>query len=187
MFTKSIWYCTDRIQLGTNIFTRQWHWCGSVKMNAVQNKLLHRTHWFQERGKKKSLTISFNTIRYFCSTKSSAITDPEKNSPKVTDNYLASNGALRVWLYQGEQLPKQENFKKESRCQLHYWVRRKNHRAQLMSCVECNVTLCIHCFNIFHVVEEFVGHKEDIAAQLRRQWRSNLSLHPQVKIPKNKQ
>ena len=78
----------------------------------------------------------------------------------------------------------QKSLKKEPRCQLHYWATSEKHRAQLMSCVECKVTLCIHFFKIFHTVEELVGQKEEIAAQLRKQRRSNPSLHPQVKKAK---
>ena len=42
LFTKIVWYCTNRSQLATAIFTRQGHWRGSVKMNTGQNNLMTR-------------------------------------------------------------------------------------------------------------------------------------------------
>ena len=39
---KSIWYCTDRIQLANTIFKRQIHWRRSVKMHTGQKKLITR-------------------------------------------------------------------------------------------------------------------------------------------------
>ena len=147
----------------------------------------HGTHWFQERSDKKPSKISLNTIWSLCSTKFSSITDPGKRSPRVTAKSLAPNGDLIGQLQRGEHWPMQENLKKEPRCQFNYWATSEKHCTQLMSCVECKVTLCIHCFNIFHTVEELVRQKEEIAAQLLTHRRSNSSVHPQVKKTKKKQ
>ena len=35
-------------------------------------------------------------------------------------------------------------------CQMHYWLYNKKHRAQLMHCPACNVTLCLDCYKPFH-------------------------------------
>ena len=119
------------------------------------------------RKRKTSTTqVTESTRRSLCSSETKEEVKREK-SPRVTDKSLAANGIFRVRLNRGEHWPVQDLMKKEPRCQLHFWATGEKHRAQLMRCNECDVTLCIHCFKLFHTSENLVKHKERIADQLR--------------------
>ena len=57
-----------------------------------------------------------------------------------------------------------ETTKNYSRCQIQYWVTKKNLRTNIV-CSTCDVTLCINCYPQFHTVPYLVGSKRALAMQ----------------------
>ena len=55
--------------------------------------------------------------------------------------------------------------KKDSRCQLHYWAAKKKFRSNIV-CITCNVTLCIRCYEHFHLVQDLVKSKSTLKKEI---------------------
>lgn len=129
-------------------------------------------------SKSSSLSKSLSTKHDMATTRRSLRMHTEASkqrmkSIRVTDESLAPDGALRIRLQRGEHWPVMNEEKKEPRCQLHYWATDLKHRAQLMFCQTCEVTLCLQCFKLFHTVEDLVGQK----LQIRQQYLCNKLCH----------
>ena len=56
-------------------------------------------------------------------------------------------------------------IKKDSRCQLHYWAAKKKFRSNIV-CSTCNVTLCIQCYEHFHLVQDLVKSKSTLKKEI---------------------
>lgn len=87
------------------------------------------------------------------------------NSIHVTDNSLDPRGKLRIRLdhtNHGHWPTKVPNTVKNPNCQLHRWATRKQKRAQVQYCPDCEVTLCIECYKLFHLEHDIVGLKDTI-------------------------
>ena len=50
---------------------------------------------------------------------------------------------------------------KHSECQLHKWANKRT-RKQVMSCPDCNLTLCVTCYKPFHTIHNLNSIKADI-------------------------
>ena len=82
-----------------------------------------------------------------------------KRSQACTDRSLHPlKGSLKGRLTAGGHWPKRiSSDKKDVNCQLHRWATGRKNRAQLMTCIQCNVTLCIECFYVFHTKPVLTG------------------------------
>jgi len=90
-----------------------------------------------------------------------------KKIPRIKDKSIAPNGALGMRLNHGRYWTKSPT-KKEPRCQLYYWATNEKYRAQLMTCMECNVKFCINFFAMFHKIEDLAVDKEELAKKYQQ-------------------
>ena len=52
---------------------------------------------------------------------------------------------------------------KNDYCKLHYWVCKKKKQGQMVTCEECNITLCTgYCWKVFHSVWDLPKDKDNI-------------------------
>ena len=77
----------------------------------------------------------------------------------------STEGELRICLQRGQHWPISHQYKKEARYQLHYWATDTKYRAQFIFCQTCEVTLCLKCFKLFHIVEDLIGQKQQLQQQ----------------------
>ena len=85
----------------------------------------------------------------------------------VTDRGLSETGALRCRLDRTLNHFPLEPPKGRPRCALHYWAGFRK-QAQMLFCPQCNVSLCISCYGLFHENEKIVSMKAAIAATMKR-------------------
>ena len=48
------------------------------------------------------------------------------------------------------------------RCQLHRWASGQEKFSNTVVCRDCNVVLCVGCYNIFHTTADIVGVKQHL-------------------------
>ena len=100
------------------------------------------------------------------SSRNSTSQDPAvKRATGFTDKTLHPvYGALNTRLAGTDHWPA-PSYKKDARCQLHFWATGKKYRSQLLACTQCKVTLCAQCFIPYHNVEDLVGSKKSLRTQ----------------------
>ena len=62
---------------------------------------------------------------------------------------------------------------KNDYCKLHYWVTKKKKQGQMITCEECNVTLCAgYCWKVFHTVWDLPKDRENIKKHFKSEERN---------------
>jgi hypothetical protein len=90
--------------------------------------------------------------------------EPEavKRSVRVTDGSLHPDGALSKRLRRDLfHWPRQA--KQNQRCTLHRWASNVELKDKVLRCTDCEVHLCVNCYQLFHMVPNLVDKKERMA------------------------
>ena len=96
------------------------------------------------------------------STAASAAITPRKTCRQLSQTALDSGRVASRLLPSGDctHLPTPVHSK-HSECQLHKWASKRT-RKQVMTCSDCDVTLCVQCYKPFHTVLNLNCTKADI-------------------------
>ena len=118
-------------------------------------------YWPKEKWKSDGELL----VSSFIGVSTSVITKRSEISPTwsttFTDNTLNPySGSLRCQLNQTRNHLPILNPKKESQCQMHWWMYKVKYRKQLMICSLCNVILCIECYEPYHEISNLTKLKE---------------------------
>ena len=62
--------------------------------------------------------------------------------------------------------PPQHNKTTLAYCQLHKWACGLQMKKNIAYCEECNVTLCIDCYAVFHTTYDLAGEKEPLRQEM---------------------
>ena len=82
-----------------------------------------------------------------------------RRSIKVTDSSLQPGGAYKKRLQRDlYHWPKQA--KPSQRCAIHRWASGIELKERVVRCSDCEVHLCLHCFQLFHMVPNIVEKKD---------------------------
>ena len=93
---------------------------------------------------------------------------PKPKSPQLSDASLAPTGKLKCRLnfYDFRHLPvtKESAGKPFAKCSLHRWAcgRDGEVRGGISICEDCNVSLCVDCYKVFHTQEDLTSVKEEL-------------------------
>ena len=83
------------------------------------------------------------------------------------------SGALKVRLNRNvphwPSTPINDQNRNLPACQLHRWASGIQKRANIAFCAECNVNLCLDCFQTYHVVYELPAEKEPLRCKFMRE------------------
>jgi hypothetical protein len=100
-----------------------------------------------------------------------------KHRVRFNDNTLAQHGALCMRLNRGFTHWPME-VTNRTRCGLHRWCGFEKFQS-VVQCEDCEVPLCIRCYQLFHKTVDLVGEKSSLQATFTQEW----SLKPE---PNNK-
>jgi hypothetical protein len=82
-----------------------------------------------------------------------------KRSVRVSDASLQPDGALKIRLRRDLfHWPKQA--KANQRCVIHRWSSGVEHKDKVLRCTDCEVHLCVGCYQLFHMVPNLLEKKE---------------------------
>jgi HSP90 family molecular chaperone len=80
---------------------------------------------------------------------------------RVLDASLLPDGALKNWLRRDLfHWPKQA--KPNQQCTIHQWASNVELKDKVMRCTDCNVHLCVNCYQLFHMVPNIVDKKKQM-------------------------
>lgn len=106
-------------------------------------------------------------------------------SPRFDSNTLSSNGRLssRLDFFGKKHLPisrEAAGKSKETSCALQRWAvgRECKYRNGVQVCKDCNVPLCVECYEVFHSIEDIPSRKEEIKTILENKAREERSKSP---------
>ena len=104
---------------------------------------------------------------------SNSIDSPKQSkSPPISDTSLAPTGKLKCRLdyFECKHLPisAEKAGKPLAKCGLHRWAlgREGEVRKSILVCGDCNVSLCVDCFRVFHTVADLSSLKEELKNKL---------------------
>jgi hypothetical protein len=85
-----------------------------------------------------------------------------RRSVRVTDSSLHPDGALNKRLRRDLfHWPKQA--KPNQRCTLHRWASNVELKDKVLRCTDCEIHLCVNCYQLFHMVPNIVEKKEQMS------------------------
>jgi hypothetical protein len=115
-------------------------------------------------GNKKDANVTDSTNRRSSRVREreEALPEAVKRSVRVTDSSLHPDGALNKRLRRDLfHWPKQA--KQNQRCTLHRWASDVELKDKVLRCTDCEVHLCVNCYQLFHMVPNIVEKKEQMS------------------------
>ena len=112
------------------------------------------------KGKDQLTTGSISSLSR--QTRSTTTSTPRKSCRQLNQTALDNGRFASRLLHSGDctHLPTPVHSK-YSECQLHKWANKRT-RKQVMSCSDCDITLCVQCYKPFHTVLNLNCIKADI-------------------------
>lgn len=97
-----------------------------------------------------------------------------KRRSRITDEALDPlKGSLRKRLNRNighwPSLLPRDKHRNSFACQLHKWASGKQKKSNIAFCAECNVALCLDCYESFHCVFNLLDEKECFRAKMDRE------------------
>jgi hypothetical protein len=94
----------------------------------------------------------------------------KRRSVKVSDASLRPDGTLKKRLQRDLYHWPKPAIKPNQRCAIHRWASGIELKDKVIRCTDCEVHLCINCFQLFHMVPNLVDKKGDLRELFQKEY-----------------